>query len=74
LPQLVGEVLKDTDGRLQSELAFRRKRAGQLNSKMGFRFYHDRWEPGVVRLVTSFATEQADVDDLLAVVRAVAAQ
>jgi len=125
---------------LASELAFRRKRAGQLNSKMrllaaqveayldndlwlrnarqantmakalweglelipgigldhapeanilfcrmpakiieellaqGFRFYHDRWEPGVVRLVTSFATEQADVDDLLAVVRAVAKQ
>ena len=125
---------------LASELAFRRKRAGQLNSKMrflaaqveayldndlwlrnarqanamakalweglelipgieldhapqanilfcrmsakiidgllahGFRFYYDRWEPGVVRLVTSFTTEQADVDDLLAVVRAVAAQ
>jgi threonine aldolase len=125
---------------LASELAFRRKRAGQLNSKMrflaaqieayldndlwlrnarqanamakalweglklipgvkldrapegnilfgrmsakivdgllaqGFRFYYDRWEPGVVRLVTSFATEQADVEDLLAVVRAVAAQ
>lgn len=40
----------------------------------GFRFYYDRWEPGVVRLVTSFATEQPDVDDLLAVARAVAAQ
>jgi threonine aldolase len=24
----------------------------------GFRFYHDRWEQGVVRLVTSFATKQ----------------
>jgi threonine aldolase len=123
---------------LTSELAFRRKRAGQLNSKMrflaaqidayldndlwlrnarqanamakalweglklipgveldrapeanilfgrmsakiiagllaeGFRFYYDRWEPGVVRLVTSFATEQADVDDLLAVARTLA--
>ena len=42
--------------------------------EQGFRFYYDRWEPGVVRLVTSFATEQADVDDLLAVGRAVAAQ
>lgn len=31
----------------------------------GFVFYHDRWEPGVVRLVTSFATTQEDVDDLL---------
>ena len=125
---------------LASELAFRRKRAGQLNSKMrflaaqvdtylhhdlwlrnarqanamakalwkglklipgveldhtpeanilfgrmsakiidgllaeGFRFYHGRWEPGVIRLVTSFATEQADVDDLLEVAQAVAAQ
>jgi threonine aldolase len=38
----------------------------------GFRFYHDRWEPGVVRLVTSFATEPADVDDLLAAARALA--
>ena len=32
----------------------------------GFGFYHDRWEPGVVRFVTSFATTQSDVDDLLA--------
>ncbi|MGR4844664.1 threonine aldolase family protein [Rhizobium sp. LARHSG275] len=32
----------------------------------GFRFYHDRWEAGTVRFVTSFATTQADVDDLLA--------
>ena len=32
----------------------------------------DRWEPGVVRLVTSFATKQEDVDDLLAVAREVA--
>ncbi|MFJ2813332.1 threonine aldolase family protein [Streptomyces sp. NPDC091279] len=31
----------------------------------GFVFYHDRWEPGVVRLVTSFATTRDDVDDLL---------
>ncbi|WP_293264725.1 low specificity L-threonine aldolase [Neptunomonas sp.] len=28
----------------------------------GFRFYHDRWGPGVVRLVTSFATEKEEVD------------
>ncbi len=33
----------------------------------GFSFYHGRWEPGVVRLVTSFATTPADVDDLLGV-------
>lgn len=35
----------------------------------GFSFYHDRWEPGVVRLVTSFATETTDIDDLLVVVK-----
>ncbi|AEM84132.1 threonine aldolase family protein [Streptomyces violaceusniger] len=31
----------------------------------GYAFYHDRWEPGVVRFVTSFATTPQDVDDLL---------
>ncbi|WP_206957042.1 threonine aldolase family protein [Trinickia acidisoli] len=35
----------------------------------GFVFYHDRWGPGVVRLVTSFATTAADVDHLLDSVR-----
>ncbi len=28
----------------------------------GFRFYHDRWAPGVARLVTSFATTAEEVD------------
>ncbi|MDB6141577.1 MAG: ltaA [Pseudomonas sp.] len=32
----------------------------------GFRFYHDRWGQGVVRLVTSFATTVADVDHFIA--------
>lgn len=32
----------------------------------GFVFYHDRWEPGVVRFVTSFATTANDVDNLIA--------
>jgi threonine aldolase len=31
---------------------------------MGFRFYHDRWEPGIVRFVTSFSTMAEDVADL----------
>ncbi|MDR6974154.1 threonine aldolase [Streptomyces sp. 3330] len=31
----------------------------------GYAFYHDRWEPGVVRFVTSFATTPQDVDHLL---------
>ncbi|NNN32285.1 low specificity L-threonine aldolase [Streptomyces sp. S3(2020)] len=35
----------------------------------GYGFYHDRWEPGVVRFVTSFATTEQDVDDLLHAVR-----
>ncbi|MGP4089578.1 threonine aldolase family protein [Streptomyces sp. KR55] len=30
----------------------------------GYAFYHDRWEPGVVRFVTSFATTPQDVDGL----------
>jgi len=36
----------------------------------GFRFYHDRWGPGVVRLVTSFATQEQDVDHFLSALRA----
>ena len=35
----------------------------------GFALYHDRWGPGVVRLVTSFATTAADVDQLLDCIR-----
>ena len=35
----------------------------------GFQFYHDRWAPGVVRLVTSFATKPSDVDNLIVAVR-----
>ncbi|EAQ63875.1 putative low specificity l-threonine aldolase protein [Marinomonas sp. MED121] len=31
----------------------------------GFRFYHDRWGKGVVRLVTSFATALEEVDALI---------
>ena len=39
----------------------------------GFRFYHDRWEPNVVRFVTSFATTADDVDNLLRHMKAAAA-
>ena len=31
-------------------------------AEQGFRFYHDRWGPGVVRLVTTFATAEDEVD------------
>jgi threonine aldolase len=35
----------------------------------GYAFYHGRWEPGVVRFVTSFATATHDVDELVHAVR-----
>jgi threonine aldolase len=35
----------------------------------GYTFYHDRWGPGVVRFVTSFATTAEDVDDLASAIR-----
>ena len=35
----------------------------------GFGFYHDRWGPGIVRLVTSFATREQDVDHFLCAAR-----
>jgi threonine aldolase len=35
----------------------------------GYDFYHCRWEPGVVRFVTSFATTARDVEDLVHAVR-----
>lgn len=37
----------------------------------GVRFYHDRWAPGVVRFVTSFATTEQEVDRLIGLARAV---
>lgn len=38
----------------------------------GFGLYHDRWGPGIVRLVTSFATKADDVDQLLEAARRIA--
>ena len=35
----------------------------------GFHFYHDRWKPGVVRLVTSFATTPAHIERFVDAVR-----
>lgn len=35
----------------------------------GYEFYHDRWEPGVVRFVTSFTTNPSDVEGLINTVR-----
>ena len=39
---------------------------------MGFGFYHDRCEPGVVRLVTSFSITAKDVADLVRAASALA--
>lgn len=41
---------------------------------MGFRFYHDRWEPGIVRFVMSFSTTAEDVDDLRRAVSSLASE
>ena len=38
------------------------------------RFYHHRWEAGVVRFATSFATTQSDVDDLIEVAKRLASE
>ena len=35
----------------------------------GYTFYHDRWAPGIVRLVTSFSPTPEDIDQLLDSVR-----
>jgi threonine aldolase len=31
----------------------------------GYAFYHDRWEPGIVRFVTAFSHNADDIDQLL---------
>jgi threonine aldolase len=35
----------------------------------GYAFYHDRWEPGIVRFVTAFSHTADDIDQLLDAVR-----
>ncbi|NWK80182.1 low specificity L-threonine aldolase [Aquitalea sp. LB_tupeE] len=42
--------------------------------RAGFKFYHDRWEPGIVRFVTSFASQEQDIANLLAHIEALAAK
>ncbi|MEU4674630.1 low specificity L-threonine aldolase [Amycolatopsis sp. NPDC023774] len=38
----------------------------------GYTFYHDRWEPGTTRFVTSFATTTEEIDGLLSSIRRLA--
>lgn len=40
----------------------------------GFTFYDDRWAPGIVRMVTSFAHQETDVDAFLKLAQALAPQ
>jgi threonine aldolase len=38
----------------------------------GYAFYDNRWEPGTIRLVTSFAHQAADIDDFLGAIQSIA--
>lgn len=60
-----------TQGPAEANILFCRLPAAAIEGlrAQGFRFYHDRWGPGVVRLVTSFATREQDVDHFLAALR-----
>ncbi|MGA9915940.1 MAG: low specificity L-threonine aldolase [Paraburkholderia sp.] len=64
-------------GAIEANIVFCRLPFAVIESLLqaGFEFYHDRWGPNVVRLVTSFSTTIEDVDNLLAhVTRAVVAR
>ncbi|RDU97625.1 threonine aldolase family protein [Trinickia dinghuensis] len=57
----------DVQGEPQANIIFCRFPRALIEALLaeGFGLYHDRWGPGVVRLVTSFATTADDVDLLL---------
>ena len=63
-------------GRADANILFCRLPAAAIDSLLaqGFGFYHDRWGPGIVRLVTSFATREQDVDHFLSALRAAVAR
>ena len=58
-------------GRADANILFCRLPAAAIDSLLaqGFGFYHDRWGPGIVRLVTSFATREQDVDHFIGTAR-----
>ena len=60
-------------GPAQAKLCFAECRRAMISALLaqGFQFYTDLGGPGVVRLVTSFATEPADVDHFIAAIRAI---
>lgn len=55
------------EGRPEANILFCRLPQPVIDAllKQGYCFYHGRWEPGVVRFVTSFITTSRDVDDLV---------
>lgn len=61
----------EVQGEPQANILFCRLPSALIDALLaqGFTFYRDRWGPGVVRLVTSFATTSADVDHFLDSVR-----
>jgi threonine aldolase len=71
---LAGVPGVDICGDLQANILFCSFPAGLSAAlhKRGYLFYDDRWEPGTVRLVTSFAHQDADIDNFLDAVRSMA--
>ncbi|MDQ0511204.1 threonine aldolase family protein [Ancylobacter amanitiformis] len=61
----------NVNGAVEANMLFARLPQPMIDGLLaqGFRFYTDRWGAGVVRLVTSFATSEDDVDALLAAAR-----
>jgi len=61
----------ETFGATEANIVFCRLPSLMIEALLnaGFQFYYDRWEPNVVRFVTSFATTERDVDHLLSHMR-----
>lgn len=66
-PRLASIPSAEIQGEPQANILFCRLPFELIDGLLAtnFEFYHNRWEPGGVRFVTSFATTQADVDDLV---------
>ena len=64
----------EVEGAVEANMLFVRLPQAMIDGLLaqGFRFYTDRWGPGVVRLVTSFLTTADDVDRLLEAARKLA--
>ncbi len=62
----------EIQGQTQSNILFCKMPRSVIDGLLaqGFHFYSDRWDKNVVRLVTSFTTQSADVDHFVAVASA----